>query len=126
MIANAATSRDETSDPARAAQKRLDQRSIVEQRRVRLCYAVAASAPIIAATASFAILRMAWLIGGPRMMTTAGGKSFWRVYEWGIFPGNLLIGSLVALLAILFFIPSRVGGGASVLLSSLHRRSYSF
>jgi len=73
---------------------------------LRLCYAVQVGAPVIAATASFAILRTAWLIGGPRMMTTAGGKSFWRIYEWGIMPGNAIIGVVIAMLAFLWLHPT--------------------
>jgi hypothetical protein len=61
---------------------------------------------MIAATASFAILRTAWAIGGPRMMTTTIGRSFWRIYEWGIFPGNIVVGSVAALAVIVLLHPN--------------------
>ena len=74
-------------------------------RRLRLCGGVAFFAPVIAASASFAILRTAWLIGGPRMMTAPAGRSFWSAYEYGVLPGNALLGATVALVAVLLLYP---------------------
>ena len=105
MIANATTSRGETSDAVRTAEKKPGPHPNARQRRLGLCYAIQLCAPVIAATASFAILRTAWLIGGPRMMTTAGGKSFWQIYEWGIMPGNAIIAIVTAMLAFLWLHP---------------------
>ncbi|MBA3316013.1 MAG: hypothetical protein M3552_19485 [Planctomycetota bacterium] len=76
-----------------------------EQRRLRLCRVFALLAPIITASLSFGILRTAWLIGGPRMMTTPAGRSFWRIYEMGVMPGNVLLGSLAAFAAVLVLHP---------------------
>lgn len=76
-----------------------------EKARFWLCWAFAILTPQIAAAASFAILRTAWAIGGPKMMTTAAGRSFWWIYEYGVLPANVVLGSVAALLAVLFFHP---------------------
>jgi len=39
------------------------------------------------------------------MMTTATGRSFWWIYEYGVLPGNVVVGSVAALLAVLFLYP---------------------
>lgn len=52
--------------------------------------------PVLFAAISFAILRAAWMLNGPRMMTTPGGRTFWTVYEKFVFPGNALVAAAIA------------------------------
>ena len=76
-----------------------------ERRRLRWCRWVALLAPVVAASASFAVLRTAWLVGGPRMRTTPGYQTFWSIFEYGVFPGNALLGAVAAMVAVLFLHP---------------------
>lgn len=84
-------------------------RATVERRRLRLCIAAACLVPAIAACASFGILRLAWLIGGPRMMMSAAGQTFWRIYENGVLPANAIIGAAIVAAAVIRLHPGPGG-----------------
>lgn len=119
----AANRREKEEDCDRSNQAITSDRPPSEKARFWLCCTFAFLAPQIAAAASFAILRTAWAIGGPKMMTTAAGRSFWRIYEYGVLPANVVLGSVAALLAVLFLHPEtdrrwRVGDGVAMFVAA--------